>query len=116
MIWIDITGVLLIALIVWWFWIYTPSSEKLDKDLVVVVDKGVYSPAHLSVPANREVTIQFLRRDPSPCAEWVIFPSLDISETLPVGKHKTVSLPALTTGSYPFHCQMKMYTGELKVE
>ena len=58
---------------------------------------------------------QFLRKDASPCAETVIFPDLDISATLALGKTASVALPPLPAGEYAFHCQMQMYRGVLIV-
>jgi plastocyanin domain-containing protein len=114
---VNIVGVLLIALIVWWFWLYKPQAKALGEDeFVVVVDNGIYDPANIKLPANESVTIKFLRKDAAPCAEMLIFPDLQISETLPINKIKDIKLPAMQAGEYPFHCQMKMYRGKLTVE
>lgn len=113
---VNIAGIALIALIIWWFWLYQPKEAELgDSDLVVVVDNGIYSPARIKVPAGSPVTIQFLRKDQSPCAETLVIPNLQISETLPVNKLKTIELPALSPGEYAFHCQMQMYRGQITV-
>lgn len=117
MLWINIAGLLLIVLIVWWFWVYKPASASVTKnEVVIVVENGVYQPARIKLPVNESVTLQFLRKDPSPCAEMVVIPDLEISETLPLNKPKTIQLPVLTAGEYTFHCQMKMYTGVLIVD
>lgn len=116
MLWINLLGLLLIALIVWWFWLYKPQEVLSEPGLTVRVENGVYNPARLKVPANAAFTLQFLRKDASPCAEVVVFPELDISENLPLGQSKEVLLPALQPGTYHFHCQMQMYRGELWVE
>jgi plastocyanin domain-containing protein len=44
-----------------------------------------------------------------------MIPSIDINETLPLNQAISVDLPALEPGEYPFHCQMEMYRGMLKV-
>lgn len=115
---INIIGLALIALIIYWFWIYKPKNvQAKDKDTIrIIVEDGVYQPSHISVPAATEVTLEFERKDETPCAEMVIFPELDISENLPVNKTKTIKLKKLEKGSYQFHCQMQMYKGELVVE
>jgi len=118
MIWvINIVGFLLVAVIVWWFWLYKPARTAVTKEkpLVIVLENGVYQPAHIQLPANQPVALEFFRKDASPCAEMVIFPALDISEELPVNKSKTVRLPPLPVGNYEFHCQMRMYRGEVTV-
>lgn len=114
---INIAGLALIALIVWWFWLYKPKEVEVGKeDLTIVVDAGTYQPSRIKIPADKPVTLQFIRKDASPCAEMVLFPDLDISDTLPLNKNKGIQLPALKAGVYPFHCQMQMYRGELSVE
>ncbi|WP_317930741.1 cupredoxin domain-containing protein [Halioxenophilus sp. WMMB6] len=117
MIWINIAGLLLIALIIWWFWLYKPKAVSLSAaETVIVVDNGNYTPARIQLPAGKPVRLRFLRKDPSPCAELVLIPKLNISESLPVDHAKSINLPALAPGDYPFHCQMQMYRGEIVVE
>jgi plastocyanin domain-containing protein len=117
---INITGLLLIALIIWWFWLYIPKSKEFiaahNGGLIITVEDGVYSPAHIRLVAETPTTIQFLRKDGAPCSETVLFPELDISENLPLNKVKPIELPALAAGEYAFHCQMQMYRGVLIVK
>lgn len=114
---INIAGLVLIALIVWWFWLYKPMDVELTaKDKVIVVDNGIYTPSRIRLPPNQEVTLTFLRKDSSPCAEMVVIPGLEFSTNLPVGKEKKIALPAMAKGEYDFHCQMKMYRGQLIVD
>ena len=114
---INIAGVVLIALIVWWFWLYKPKEAELsDNDLVVIVENGTYSPSHIKVPAGSPIEIKFLRKDQSPCSEALLIPDLQISDTLPLDKVKIIQLPALSSGEYAFHCQMQMYRGQITVQ
>ena len=114
---VNISGLALIALIVWWFWLYKPREiEMTDDSLVIVVDSGVYQPAHIKLPAHQASELQFLSKDASPCSETVLFPSLDISASLPLNKTVNINLPPMNEGEYEFHCQMQMYRGKLKVE
>ena len=113
---VNLLGLLAIGLVAWWFWFYKPTTiSTSDSDIVIIVDSGSYTPAHLTLPANKPTTLTFLRKDASPCAEVVMIPSLDINETLPLNQVITVDLPALEPGEYPFHCQMQMYRGMLIV-
>jgi plastocyanin domain-containing protein len=57
-----------------------------------------------------------MRRDQSPCSETLLIPELQISDTLPLNKLKTIQLPALAAGEYAFHCQMQMYRGLIMVK
>jgi len=114
---VNIAGLLLIALIVWWFWLYKPKEATLGADdLVIVVENGTYSPSHIKLPSGEPVAIKFMRKDQSPCSEMLLIPDLQISETLPINKLKTIQLPALSSGEYDFHCQMQMYRGQITVE
>lgn len=116
MFFVNVIGIALIVWIIWWFWLYRPKSMAVvDNTLQVIVDNGVYQPAQLQVPAQQSVTINFLRKDPSPCAEMVVFPDLQITKTLPLNQAVRISLPAMDQGDYPFHCQMQMYRGQLHV-
>ncbi len=114
---INLSGLALIGFIVWWFWLYKPKEVALSDDaLRVVVENGVYAPARIALPANKAVSVTFLRKDASPCAGMVVFSELEISEELPVNKPKAIQLPALAPGEYAFTCQMQMYRGELVVK
>jgi len=115
MLMVNILGLGLIALIIWWFWLYRgETTQNLAGELVVTVDNGVYEPAQIAITAGQPQTITFLRKDASPCAETVVFPGLDLSESLPLNQPVNITLPALAAGEYPFHCQMQMYKGLLK--
>ncbi len=114
---VNVAGVVLIALIVWWFWLYKAKEVTLeDTALVIVVKNGTYHPARIKLAANQATELHFLRKDASPCSEMLLFPDLDISESLPVNTPRTIALPPLAKGEYPFHCQMQMYRGVLTVE
>ncbi|ACV26721.1 MULTISPECIES: cupredoxin domain-containing protein [Kangiella] len=111
---INITGLVLIALIMWWFWLYKPKEAVLgDNDLLITVENGTYSPSRIKVPAGSVVEIKFIRKDQSPCSETLLIPKLQISETLPLNKIKTIQLSSLKAGEYDFHCQMQMYRGQI---
>tara|TARA_R110002072_G_scaffold289465_1_gene456472 strand:+ start:287 stop:652 length:366 start_codon:yes stop_codon:yes gene_type:complete len=113
---INLLGLLLIALIVWWFWIYTPQAVLAEKNtLTVVVDNGIYEPSRIQLAAGQDTLLRFVRKDASPCAATVVFPDFDISEELPLNTPKDISLPPLESGEYSFTCQMQMYRGELIV-
>jgi plastocyanin domain-containing protein len=114
---INIAGLLLIGLIVWWFWLYKPKDAQLvNNDDVIVLENGNYSPSRIKLPANKSVTLEFLRKDASPCAEMLLIPKLKISETLPLNKASKIVLPAMIAGEYDFHCQMQMYRGQIVVD
>ncbi len=114
MILVNLFGLALISIIVWWFWLYKPEQAEAGSDrLTITVDHGVYEPAHIHIVAGKSTELRFRRLDESPCAEVVLFPELGISESLPVNKVKTIKISPLAAGEYEFHCQMKMYRGKL---
>ncbi len=113
---INLIGLSLIALIIWWFWIKKPQSLKASSDVVeVIVENGVYTPARIEVKSGQTVKLSFVRKDPSLCAEKVIFDELNLSFDLPINKPVLVNIKPEQAGEYAFTCQMKMYVGSLSV-
>jgi plastocyanin domain-containing protein len=117
---INLVGIGLILLIVWWFWLYSSkqkmSANKTNGEISIVVQDGVYQPSTIALSTSTGTTLKFTRKDPSPCAATVIFPDFEISEELPLNKTIEISLPIMKKGKYVFHCQMQMYKGYLIVE
>ena len=115
---INLLGLVLIGFVIWWFWLYKPAKavDANVEDITVVVNDGVYQPSRIKIVAGKKTTLQFFRKDGSPCAATVLFPEFEISEELPLEANKSVELPPMPSGEYLFHCPMKMYTGTLIVE
>ena len=113
---VNLIGLILIGLIIWWFWIKKPQSLKASSDEVeIIVENGVYTPSHIEVKLGQDVKLSFVRKDPSPCAEKVIFDELNLSFDLPMNKPVLVNFKPEQIGEYVFTCQMKMYVGSLSV-
>jgi plastocyanin domain-containing protein len=112
---INLAGLILIGLIVWWFWLSKPKARRSEgaQPIEIIVDNGVYTPARIEVPAGRPVTLRFLRNDPSPCAEKVLFDDLGVAADLAVGQPTEVTVTPDKPGEYAFTCQMRMYRGSL---
>lgn len=90
---VNIIGLSLIALIIWWFWIYKPPSLKvLSNTVEIIVENGVYEPSNIEIKLGQAMKLSFLRKDPSPCAEKVIFEELGVSLDLPVNKATEISI------------------------
>ncbi len=114
---VNLAGLALIGLIVWWFWLSKPKPQRATSGVIdVIVEGGVYTPARIEVAAGRPVTLRFLRKDPSPCAEKVLFDALGVSADLPVGQPVELTLSPQEPGEYAFTCQMQMYRGTLVVK
>jgi len=114
---VNLAGLILIALIVWWFWLSQPKARRAESDVIeIVVDGGVYTPARIEMRAGQSLRLRFLRKDPSPCAEKVLFDEFGIAADLPIGKPVELTVTPKTAGEYAFTCQMQMYRGTLVVK
>ena len=118
---VNVIGLGLIGLIIWWFWLYKPKAMQIkeavsDNEITIVVEDGVYQPANISLNENSAIRLRFIRKDASPCASTVLFPDLDVSAELPLDKPFIVTLPTMKKGEYSFHCQMKMNNGSIVVK
>ena len=116
--WVNITGLVLIGLIIVWFWLSHPRARRVvgAEVIDVLVDNGVYTPARIEVPKGQAVTLRFLRKDASPCAEKVLFDDFHLGRDLPLNQPVEVSVTPDRTGEFEFTCQMKMYRGTLVVK
>ena len=118
--WINLLGLAAVALTVWWFWLAPKANKQpvtgADEKLEILVKDGVYEPDRIRVPAGKETVLHFRREDASPCAEWVLFPDLEVSAQMAVEQITEVIIPPADAGEYSFHCQMQMYRGTLVVE
>jgi len=113
---VNLAGLVLIGLIVWWFWLSKPKAQRAASGVIdVIVEGGVYTPARIEVSAGQPVTLRFLRKDPSPCAEKVLFDDLGIAADLPVDQPVELTITPKQPGEYAFTCQMQMYRGTLVV-
>ncbi len=115
---VNIAGILLIAFIVWWFWIYKnlPVAVAGSTAVDIVVDAGIYSPSVIHAEVGKPLTLRFLRKDGNPCSEKVIFGDLNVSADLPLNIPHEVRLTPKSKGEFEFTCQMAMYRGKLIVE
>lgn len=115
---INLLGLVLIGLIIWWFWLYKPAKavDSSKENITIIVNNGIYEPSRIKTASGKKTSLIFLRKDGSPCASTVLFPDFEISEELPLDSNKMVDLPSMPPGEYLFHCPMKMYSGTLVVE
>lgn len=114
MIWVNLGALACIGLIVWWFWLSKPKAVSASRQQIeILVDNGVYTPSRIEIRAGEPVTLRFLRQDPSPCAEKVVFTELGVTADLPLNRPLNLTVTAPKVGAYSFTCQMQMYRGEL---
>jgi len=119
MMWVNIAGLLLIGLIIWWFWLYRPApaiSVAPGQMIEIRVRDGIYEPALIEAVAGKGISLKFIREDEAACAGQVIFPELGVQKELPLGKPVVVRLVPDKPGDFSFQCQMGMYRGVLRVK
>lgn len=115
---VNLFGLLLIAFIIWWFWLYRPKAGVVadpGQVIEVRVKDGVYDPALIEATAGKGISLRFVREDETACAAQVIFPGLGIQKDLPLGKPVVLRIVPEQAGEYAFQCQMGMYRGMLRV-
>ncbi|NOY56114.1 MAG: cupredoxin domain-containing protein [Actinobacteria bacterium] len=115
---VDLAGLGLIGLIVWYFWLSSSSGTAaavttggVQETRVVV--KGGYSPDTIRVRAGRPVRLVFDRREADPCSERVVFDAFGLSADLPTGTEVPVEFTPAEPGEYDFACQMGMLRGKV---
>lgn len=112
-------GVLLIALILWFFFgpqvAFSARVGRSGTQEVDIVVKGGYSPSKIEVQQGRPVRLNFLREETTSCTEQLIFEEFGIVRDLPVGQTVAVEFTPNEPGEYTFHCGMNMVRGRLIV-
>jgi len=119
MIAINIGGFLLIGFIIWWFWLYRPTSgvrAAPGQIIEIHVKDGVYEPALIEAIVGKGISLKFIREDEAACAGQVIFPELGVQKELSLGKPVVIRLVPDKPGDFVFQCQMGMYRGVLRVK
>lgn len=112
---VTIIGLLLIALIYWFFLAKKERSVKV-KDSVDIIVNGGYNPEVISIKKDRAVKINFLRQDPSSCLEEVVISDFNIRRYLPINEKVTINLLPSKSGDFNYSCGMNMYHGTIRVE
>lgn len=117
---VNLSGLALIALIVWYFWLYRREgllvTEVGGVQEVQIKVKGGYDPDVIVVKQGKPVRLHFNRQESTLCSEMVIFDQIGQSAKLPEGETVTIEFTPQATGEIPFQCQMGMLRGKLIVE
>lgn len=85
-----------------------------ESPTVTVTERG-YEPASITIPANKAVTITFVRKADPSCGDTLVFPDLKIEKELPLNQPVKVEIPAQPTRTLKFACGMDMYQGKVVV-
>lgn len=117
---VNLSGAVLVALIIWYFWMSKPegtaaiASRGGFQEAYVVV-RGGYSPDTIKVQAGRPVRLMFNRQEADPCSERVVLDDFGISAELPEGETIPVEFTPTQRGEFEFSCQMGMLRGKVVV-
>ncbi len=115
---VTLSGLVAIAWIVWYFWLWRGESVAAQTTAggaqeIDVTVKGGYQPASIVVKAGQPVRLNFTRREASTCGEEVIIPAFGKRAHLPENQTVMVEVKPETPGEYEFTCGMSMYRGKL---
>lgn len=115
---INVSVLLLIVLVVYWFWLSKPKSNAIEATnlIEIKIKDGVYQPAQITAKLGQPLTLRFIRTDPTPCTEVVIFNKLNISQPLQLNAPTNVLIPTTRMGEFEFTCQMGMYRGKVIIK
>ena len=116
-----IAGLLLVAFIVWFFWLKRTKGVRAAETSggyqeVMVLVKGGYTPDTIIVQRGKPVRINFRREETAGCSDKVIFADFQKSAELPTGELVVVELMPKEAGEFAFACPMGMFRGRLVVE
>ena len=82
---------------------------------LAVTDAG-FTPATITVPAGKPVTLVVTRKTDQTCAKEIVFPEQGIRKPLPLNEAVEVVLPASPKGEIAYVCGMNMLRGTVIVE
>jgi plastocyanin domain-containing protein len=118
---VTITGIALVAFIVWFFWLKRSIGVRAADTSggyqeVMILVKGGYTPDTVIVRSGRPVRLNFRREETASCSDKVVFADFQKSAELPTGETVAVELMPKEPGEFGFGCPMGMFRGRLIVE
>jgi len=116
---INIAGLGLILLTLWWFWLSkTPmvSFSPLKHYIDIHIKDGIYFPAQICVSSHQPIILRFFREDPSPAASVIVFSELKRRYILPLRKTIEIKLEPQPEGRLEFTSEAGMMRGTLIIE
>ncbi len=117
---VNLLGLIIIAWVVWYFWLYRKEgvqvAETAGVQEAVIRVKGGYDPDVIVVKRGKPVRLHFNRQESAMCSEMVVFDQIDQSAKLPEGETVTIEFTPEKRGEISFQCQMGMLRGKVIVQ
>ena len=100
---VTVTGLALIAFIVWFFWLkrskgFRAAETSGGYQEAMILVKGGYTPDTIIVRSGRPVRLNFRREETASCSDKVIFADFQKSADLPTGQTVPRRVAAEGTG------------------
>jgi plastocyanin domain-containing protein len=117
---VVVTGIALIAFVLWYFFgeresVAAAMSEGGVQEIKITVHGG-YSPDVIVVQKDAPVRLNFYRDETDSCSEQIIFGDFGIARNLPPYKTTAIEFTPDKSGEFTFTCGMSMMRGKLIVE
>lgn len=114
---VTVTGAVVIGFIYWFFFGKKSGeagsgSAREEWDVAV---SGGYKPATVTIPAGKQSTLTFTRKDANSCLEEVVIEDLKIKKYLPLGEPVAITISPTKPGTIGIHCGMNMFHGKIVV-
>lgn len=117
---VVVSGVTLIALVLWYFFGEREATAAAVDDRgvqeVKITVKGGYSPDVVVVKEGMPVRLDFYRDETSSCSEQVVFGDFGIARDLPAFRTTPIEFTPDRKGEFTWTCGMNMLRGKLIVE
>jgi plastocyanin domain-containing protein len=88
-----------------------PAGAIPPNAMRIQVSQHGYAPARLEIPANKAMTLAFIRDMSPSCGAEIVFPALGIRKAIAPGSTVLIELPAQKAGDISFSCGMGMFRG-----
>lgn len=116
---VVIAGIMLIAIVLWFFFgertaVAAQTSQSGVQEIMVTV-KGGYTPNVIVVKQGKPVRLDFYRDETASCSEQVIFGDFGIVKDLPAFRTTPIEINPDKPGEFTFTCGMNMMRGKLVV-
>lgn len=90
-------------------------SVSRDKEIVVKIQGGTFTPDVIGIPQAKETKVSFLMLDKKLCREKIIIKGLNINIPLSLNKMSSIKLNIKKAGKYHIECESGAFCGVMFV-